>query len=173
MPEHYVWCLCRWCRDKIGGQNLFFNEAGQRECIAASLGLMLKSLDAGIRAFIRTEMSLSDVALQFAPRAQSMAGRGKMEPWSQHNEYSFMTESESPLGTDGEAPSLHGFNTFSNERVVYICSTRMLNVWRISDGVCFSLQQARWQPSPRLSGIRFSYRAKSTLTTCLPWLLHV
>nr|PNR33111.1 hypothetical protein PHYPA_025054 [Physcomitrium patens] len=43
-----------------------------------------------------TEM-LSDVAMQFAPRAEPMAGRTKMEPWSQHDEYSFMTESVSPL----------------------------------------------------------------------------
>jgi len=78
---------------------------------------MLKRLGASVGTFRRTEMSLSDVALQFAPRAESMAGRSKMEPWSQHNEYSFMTESDSPLGTDIETASLHAFNTYSNELV--------------------------------------------------------
>lgn len=128
--------------------------------------LMLKRLSASISSIRRTEMSLSDVALQIAPRS-------KMEPWSQHNEYSFMTESESPLGTDIEAASLHAFNTFSNEIVVNnVVQTWMLTVWGISDGMCILLQQPRLQPSPRLSGIRW-YRVKLTLITYLPWQLHM
>ncbi|XP_024362026.1 uncharacterized protein [Physcomitrium patens] len=39
---------------------------------------------------------LSDVAMQFAPGAELMVGRSKMQPWSEHNESSCMTELASP-----------------------------------------------------------------------------
>ncbi|KAG0584531.1 hypothetical protein KC19_3G215900 [Ceratodon purpureus] len=53
-------------------------------------------LNGSVRTNNRTEM-LSDVAVMFAPRAEPLGVRSKMEPWSHHDEYSFMTESESPL----------------------------------------------------------------------------
>lgn len=45
---------------------------------------------------------LSDVAMQFAPGAELMVGRSKMQPWSEHNESSCMTELASPPGADIE-----------------------------------------------------------------------
>lgn len=71
-------------------------------------------LGASVRTSNRTEM-LSDVAVMFAPRAETMAVRSKMEPWSHHDEYSFMTESESPLGTNIDTTS---FDICSSQEVL-------------------------------------------------------
>jgi hypothetical protein len=61
-------------------------------------------LGGSVRTNNRTEM-LSDVAVMFAPRAETIGVRSKMEPWSHYDEYSFMTESESPLGKNTDTTS--------------------------------------------------------------------
>lgn len=67
------------------------------EIDAYTAGVANLLLGASVRTNNRTKM-LSDVAEMFAPRAETMTLRSKIEPWSHHDEYSFVNESESPTG---------------------------------------------------------------------------
>lgn len=55
-------------------------------------------ISTSVRAPSRSEM-LSDVAVMFAPRTETMALKTKMEPWSHYDDHSYLSELGSPLGT--------------------------------------------------------------------------
>ncbi|XP_024363662.1 uncharacterized protein [Physcomitrium patens] len=53
-------------------------------------------ISTSVRAPSRSEM-LSDVAVMFAPRTETMALKTKMEPWSHYDDHSYLSELGSPL----------------------------------------------------------------------------
>ena len=70
---------------------------------------------------------LSDVAVMFSGRGETMAVRSKIELWSHHDEYSLVNESGSPTGTITDTTSCTLWHVFQSENCGR-CNMRMPNI---------------------------------------------